>query len=379
MQPTRQGQASYAHVNEIVAGLRRRGWDVHLVEPAHPRPGGADGLRRVFAAASTQLRYWITRRFRPAGFVYLRSHFLNLPTAILARLSGSIVVQEINGPSTDLYDTWPRLRPLHGLLSLVSRSQIRMADAVVVVTPGLEGYVRERTGRRDGYHVIGNGADVDRFFPGAAQALDASEPAAHPALPDGTRYAVFVGALASWQGIDTILDAVRSPMWPSGVDLVIAGDGKERGRIETAARDDARIRWLGTVPYSQTPALVARSLTSLVPMTEASRSMFGLSPLKLFEAMASGIPVVASDLPGLGDVVRTHDCGVTFPAGDADALARSVAAIAADPARASEMGANGRAAAVDHYSWDARAGQTERVLLELAATREGRALFKDPS
>jgi glycosyltransferase involved in cell wall biosynthesis len=168
-------------------------------------------------------------------------------------------------------------------------------------------------------------------------------------------------------------------MWPSGVDLVIAGDGKERGRIETAARDDARIRWLGTVPYSQTPALVARSLTSLVPMTEASRSMFGLSPLKLFEAMASGIPVVASDLPGLGDVVRTHDCGVTFPAGDADALARSVAAIAADPARASEMGANGRAAAVDHYSWDARAGQTERVLLELAATREGRALFKDPS
>lgn len=364
MQPTRQGQASYAHVNEIVAGLRRRGWKVRLVEPPHPRPGRGDGPRRALAASTTQFTYWVECRFRPARFVYIRAHFLNLPTAILARLAGSIVIQEVNSGGTDMYDAWPRLRALHRVLSAISRIQIRLADAVVVVTPGLEGHTRERSGRRDGYYVIGNGADVDRFHPAAATATGVDCGAA--------RYVVFVGALASWQGIETILEAVSCPGWPSDVELVIAGDGRERGRIEVAARKDDRIRWLGTIPYMETPALLAGSLAALVPKSDSSASRFGLSPLKLFEGMASGVPVVVSDLPGLGDVVRSHECGLTFPAGDAEALARSVAELAADPARSAAMGSRGRDAAVALYSWDARARQTQEVLLKLANRRPDR-------
>ena len=355
MQPTRQGQASYAHVNEIVAGLRRRGWEVRLVEPPHPRPGRADGLRRAFAAASTQLAFALRCRLRPARFVYIRSHFLTLPSALLAKAAGSIVVQEVNGPMGDVFDAWPRLRPLSRLLSLVERTQLRWADAVVLVTPGLEAYVRERTGRGDGYHVIGNGANVDLFEPSTSQA------GAHP-----RPYAVFVGALVSWQGIDTVLEAVGAATWPSGVDLVVAGDGTERERVATAARANPRVRWLGTIPYKDAPALVSGSLAALVPMADAPRSRYGLSPLKLFEAMACAVPIVASDLPGLGDAVREHDCGFTFPAGDSDALARSVAELADDPARARAMGSRGRSAAAALYSWDARSGQTEHVLVEAA-------------
>jgi glycosyltransferase involved in cell wall biosynthesis len=375
MQPTRQGQASYAHVNEIVAGLRRRGWDVRLIEPSHPRPGRADGVRRVLAAASTQFTYWIKCGFRPARFVYIRSHFLNLPTAILARMSGSIVIQEVNGPSSDTYDAWPQLRPLHGVLSLISRSQIRMADAVVVVTPGLEGYVRERSGRRDGYHVIGNGANVVMFQPADLAPREIRRPrrsVATPATADPARYVVFVGALASWQGVDTMLEALRSPAWPPDVDLVIAGDGVERAKVQAAAQSDRRIRWLGTVPYRDSPGLISKSLAALIPKADGPSARFGLSPLKFYEAMACGVPRVVSDLPGLGDIVRAHECGITVPAGDPEALATAVAELAADSGRASEMGSNGRAAAVKLFSWDARAGQTERVLLEMLAKRQAR-------
>lgn len=362
MQPTRQGQASYAHVNEIVAGLRRRGWQVRLVEPSHPRPGQADGLRRAVAAAFTQLVYWLQCRFRPAPFVYIRAHFLALPTALLARAVGSIVVQEVNGPAGDMYEAWPRLRPLAGFLNLVMHAQFRLADAIVVVTPGLEGYLRDQTGRRTGYHVIGNGADVDRFRPLGPDA-------------DGTsrQYVVFVGALASWQGIETLLGAVDDPGWPSTVEVVIAGDGKLRGMIEVAGKANSRIRWLGTIPYAESPALVAGSLAALVPKADAPSSRYGLSPLKLFEALACGVPIVASDLPGLGDVIRAHECGVTFTAGDPRALARSVAWLAEHPAVAREMGSRGRDAAVAFYSWDARAGQTDQVLCNLATRRSSRA------
>ena len=359
MQPTRHGQASYAHVNEIVAGLRRRGWQVRLVEPPHPRPGRADGLRRAVAAAATQLAYGLRCRFRPARFVYIRSHFLTLPSALLAKASGSIVVQEVNGPATDVFDTWPRLRPFGRLLSLIGRAQLRWADAVVLVTPGLEDYVRRRTGRRDGYHVIGNGANTDLFVP----TIDRDDTAERP-------YVAFLGALASWQGIDTVLRAVNTADWPFDVDLVVAGDGRERDRIDEAARVNAHVRWLGTIPYDEAPALLSGSLAALVPMADVPRSRYGLSPLKLFEAMACGVPVVASDLPGLGDTVRAHQCGIAFPAGDADALARAVAELSQDRERARQMGVRGRFAAETHYSWDARAEQTEQVLVRTAARRQ---------
>jgi glycosyltransferase involved in cell wall biosynthesis len=358
LQPTRAGQASFTHVNEIVAGLRRRGWEVRVVEVPQPRPGRADGIRRAIMAVATQVQYWARCRLRPAPFVYIRSHFAALPTAAFARAAGAIVVQEVNGPLDDAFDAWPQLRPMQRLMAFSVRSQVRWADAVITVTPGLAEYVADFSGRRRICHVVGNGADVDRFHPATA------------AIPPGRpTYVVFVGALATWQGIDTVLGAMEAASWPAGVDLVIAGDGKDRGRIEIAAKANPRIRWLGTIPYSECPPLVAGSLAALVPKADVVNSAHGLSPLKLFEAMASGVPVVASDLPGLGDVVRTYDCGITFPAADPDALAGAVAQLAADPAGAAEMGARGRDAAVAHYSWDARAGQTEQVLLWAAGRR----------
>jgi glycosyltransferase involved in cell wall biosynthesis len=290
--------------------------------------------------------------------VYIRDHFLSLPTAVLARAAGAAVVQECNGPLEDTYDVWPQLRRLHRLLSLSMRIQFRMADALIVVAPGLEEYVAVTTGRRRGYSVVGNGADVDLFRPAVA------------AAPTGGRpYVVFVGALASWQGIDVVLSAVEAAEWPSDVDLVIAGEGREQSRVQEAARASDRIRWLGTIPYEESAALVSGSLAALVPMVDLPRSGFGLSPLKMYEAMACGVPVVASDLPGPGDIVRAHDCGIAVPAGDPESLARAVAWIAVDLVRASEMGARGRAAAVALYSWDARAAQTERVLLRIAGRR----------
>jgi glycosyltransferase involved in cell wall biosynthesis len=359
LQPTREGQASHAHVNEIVAGLRRRGWDVRLIEPPHPRPGRLDGARRAVALASLQLRYWVRCRFRPAPFVYIRSHFAALPTAALAKVAGAIVVQELNGPSGDAYDAWPQLRRLDRLLRVVTRAQVRWADALIAVTAGVRDQTAEVTGRRDGYHVIGNGADVDRFVPGRSGET-----------PARRAYVVFVGALASWQGIDTVLGAVRSGAWPRDLDLIIAGDGKESGRVREAAQIDGRVVWLGTIPYAQTPALVGGSLAALVPMGNVPRSRFGLSPLKLFEAMACGVPVIVSDLPGLADIVDATECGTKFRAGDSEALARAVADLVADPAHAKAMGARGRRAALAQYSWDARAGQTEQVLLDVASRRQ---------
>ena len=136
------------------------------------------------------------------------------------------------------------------------------------------------------------------------------------------------------------------PRGPPDLDLIIAGDGKEASRVEQAMRESAAIRWLGSVPYAEVAALVSSSFAALVPMNGLPRSNYGLSPLKLFEAMASGVPVVASDLPGLGDLVREHDCGLTFPAGDRTPSPRRLAGCGPIPARHASRGERGRAAAL---------------------------------
>jgi glycosyltransferase involved in cell wall biosynthesis len=361
LQPLREGQASYAHVHEIIAGLERRGWDVRLVRAPDPAGGRRGAVLRAISAFAVQVRYALRTRFRPASVVYIRSHFLALPTAALARAAGSVVVQEVNGVGGDAYAAWPALRRLRSFIRLSTGLQLAWADAIITVTEGLADRLATRVTPRAGCHVIGNGADVDRFRPDAG-IFDHPRP-----------YVVFVGALAPWQGIETVLDAVRSSSWPAGVDLVIAGDGKERDRVRQAAESDPRIRWLGTVPYRDVPSVTAASAAALVPMGDAARSRFGLSPLKLFEAMACGVPVVASDFPTLADTVREHDCGVTFPASQPHELAQAVARVVADPAAAKAMGARGRAACVERYSWDARAAQTQRVI-RTALRARGRAV-----
>lgn len=86
------------------------------------------------------------------------------------------------------------------------------------------------------------------------------------------------------------------------------------------------------------------------------------SPLKLYESMACGVPVVATDVVGISEIVKEFQCGVLVPAGDAKAIAHATAEVFASPQRAAEMGHRGREAAVKHFSWQARARQRLDVI-----------------
>jgi glycosyltransferase involved in cell wall biosynthesis len=104
-------------------------------------------------------------------------------------------------------------------------------------------------------------------------------------------------------------------------------------------------------------------VVSFVPMAAPEReTMF--SPLKLYESMACGVPVVASDVRGITEVVSESRCGILFPAGDARALTEATARIVSDPTAARAMGARGREAALARYSWRARGRERARVIEE---------------
>lgn len=349
LQATTEGQASHAHVHEIIGGLKRRGWDVDLFEPAYAGspPPGAPGRLAEF----TRVQRRLVRALKDGGYdaLYVRGHALAWPAARAARRLGVPVVQECNGPYEDFYMAWPPTRPLRPLIDLMTRTQFRDATARIAVTDELAAWIQRETGR--GAEVIGNGANTAIFRP------DAPMPAGL-VLPDA--FAVLFGALAPWQGIDVALDAVARPEWPADVSLVIVGDGIMRARVEAAAGRDERIVALGTLAYADVAGVVARAVCSLVLSDRPGE--WGLSPLKMYESMACGVPLVVPDRPGSATTVVANECGIVVGPLSPEGVAQAVTDLQSDPERARVMGSNGRAAVESRFSWDARAAATLAVI-----------------
>jgi phosphatidylinositol alpha-mannosyltransferase len=145
---------------------------------------------------------------------------------------------------------------------------------------------------------------------------------------------------------------------------VVAGDGRER----TAVRDlpieaRARVVMLGAVPHADLPPFHAACEVFCAPAT--GRESFGIV---LVEAMAAGLPVVATDIPGYREVVRDGIEGSLVPPRDPGALVGAVGRILDDPAYGAALGTAGRERA-RRFSWDAVAGEVEAVYREVAGRR----------
>ncbi|MEK9672145.1 MAG: glycosyltransferase family 4 protein [Rhodospirillaceae bacterium] len=357
LEAPREGQASYAHIHEIIAGLERRGWAVTLFAPSYSDKWKRPSLPfRLIEYLCLQWR--VMRAFEEGERVYVRCHFLAFPAALWARLRGAPIVHEINGPYEDVAIAYRWAAPLAGVINWMWRTQYRWADRLITVTPQLADWVRAQ-GVATPVDVVPNGANTDLFRPDAPTAGGDTLP---------RKYAIFFGGLARWQGIPTMLAAKALADWPEDVGLVVVGDGADRPAVEAAAAGDPAIRYLGRRPYRDLPGLIAGAVCGLVPKNSGGdRAGTGLYPLKVFETLACGVPAVVSDFPGQGDLVKNNDCGIAVPAEDPPALARAVAALAANPDRANAMGRRGRDIIAAHHSWDTRAGATEETLNKVGA------------
>ncbi len=348
-----EGAAAHVHVNEICSGLSRRGWRTTLLQPSYDTPARRPGvLKRLAAIMGVNWRAW--RMLDRVDAIYCRANPLLFPISYLARRRGVIVAHECNGPYADIGIAYPWVRPFLNLFIAPQRWQYRRANAVVAVTDELKRWLENERGRQD-VALISNAANTDLF-----------SPAVIPERVGARPFVVFFGALAVWHGARVMLEAIQHRDWPADVDLLIIGAGVESHLIETAAATNPRILYIGRQPYRRVPGLIVGALAGLVPIVDVSgRAETGLAPLKLFETLAAGLPVVATDYPAQADFVRDHDCGIVIPPGDAAALAGAVAALARDPAAAKAMGARGRAAVEREHSWDHRAAEVDRLLRAL--------------
>jgi len=191
------------------------------------------------------------------------------------------------------------------------------------------------------------------LFPAA---LDRSMARAELGIDDERPLVVYTGGLLAWKGVDVLVEAARAL---SDVQFVIAGGMQaDVERSKRLAAGLEHVRFDGFQPPARVASYLSAADLAVVPnrSTPAISARY-TSPLKVFEAMAYGTPLVVSDLPSLRDILSEDEALFVAP-DDARALAQGVRTLLDDPGRRARLG-RALAARAPEHTWDARA---QRIL-----------------
>jgi len=167
---------------------------------------------------------------------------------------------------------------------------------------------------------------------------------------------LFVGRLVERKGVSHLVDAVNLLLPGAEVRLVIVGDGPERARIEARVRDrglDGRVAVRGQVSDAELQAAYAGADAFVLPAVVDRRGDTEGLGVVLLEAMNHRVPVIASAIGGITDIVEDGVSGLLVPPGDAPALAAALGRLAGAPDLAAGLGEAGYRRLRERFGWDA--------------------------
>ncbi len=291
------------------------------------------------------------RSFR-ADALYERYAFFNVAGALAARAARVPLILEVNyTATTPLYRK--RSRALLPLARAAERFVFGRAARIAAVSTVLSRQIATSGVPAERVVTLPNAADPERFR------ADLSGRAVRERYGlDGARVVGFSGAFFPWHGVHLLIDVLpgllrRVPE----TSVLLVGDGPERRVLEEQVRRaglSERVRFTGRVGHDELPAHVAAFDVAVMP----DSNEYG-SPMKIYEYMAMGKPVVGPRLGPLEDGIKDGETGILFERLDASALESALATLLGDESRRRLMGRRAREHVLASHTWTRNA---ERVL-----------------
>jgi len=327
----------------------------HIV-PLGPRFWDFPEIKSVSSNAAFEAAALRLLGDRKIAFIYQRYSLNNYAGVRLARRYAVPLVLEYNGSEIWLNLHWGRPLRHEALSERVELLDLRVADVVVVVSDPMKNELVARGIDGEKVLVNPNGVDPDRYSPD----IDGEGVRKRYDLADHLVVG-FIGTFGPWHGAEVLTEAFaqllrRYPEYRDCLRLLMIGDGPTlpEARRRLAAGDvlDAAV-FTGRTSQEEGPAHLAACDILVSPhVPNADGTPFFGSPTKLFEYMAIGKAIVASDLDQIGEVLEHDRTGWLVRPGDAEALTEGLRTLIEDPERRSRLGRAARDEVVAKYTWN---------------------------
>lgn len=327
-------------------------------------------LRRILY--NRDLETELLRRFEsdPPDFIYERASLYATAGAALAQRFGVPLILELNAPLA-VEQLAYRATGLGELAAQAERWTLTHADAVVVVSAELGKHVKSLGVKAGRIHVMPNGVNPELFHPadGRARHFVRAVSRSFLGVHGMTRPTLgFVGGLRPWHGVEVLPELLaRLQKRHPGTRLVIAGDGQLRGELERAFAKRGLHKLVtitGLLAHEAVPDVIRTFDVALAPYPKHNHDFY-FSPLKLFEYMACGIPVVASKLGQIAATVRHGQTGWLYPPGNLDALTASCERLLADAPLRRKLGTAAAKLVHNKFTWDGNAARVVELAKRL--------------
>jgi len=352
-------KGSVTHIKEIVAGLQKRGHQVGLIG----RPWKSIVLSSLFLLIS------LFGKLPQYDVIYARDYH----TVILALLPRLFfrkkLVYEINGIANEEQklkkDSFLN-RILVFLIQKAERMATKYSERIVSVTPQIGVYLIQN------YHcfpdkvkVIPNGVNTKKFHPIHDEVL-LGEWRGRLGIAKEEIIIAFVGNLAPWQGVETLIEVAPFLLKEvKNIKFLIIGDGilkkAFKEKVNNLGVTDHFI-FTGMVNYKEITNYINIADICVLPKR---RLKSGYSPIKLYEYMACGKPVVASKVEGL-EFIEEEGIGRLVESGDVMRFQEEILDLIKNPEKGMMMGNKGLLIAREKFDWELKSALIEKVLEELA-------------
>lgn len=300
-----------------------------------------------------QLQSWL--QGRKFAVVHIRSIYEGFPIALNKSKYCDYLVFEVNGlPSIELKYRYPNVVEDRELLhKLISQEDICLEAADLIITPSsiTKEFLKTRGVNESKIRVIPNGVDLNIFsyFNMGMGAM--------PCAPTNPFHMLYFGTLSPWQGVNLAVEALALVNRDIPAKLTIIGQGRE-SQIQALKQLAAKLQVLENIDI-----LEARSQTDLVksihtanailaPLMPNDRNLIqGCCPLKILEGMATGIPVIASDLPVVQELGLDREHFLLVKPGSAKAIKDAVLILNQDSELTNKLAINARQRIEAYYTW----------------------------
>lgn len=287
------------------------------------------------------------------SFIYQRYGRNNYAGVLLANKLNIPCVMEYNGSELWMADNWGGTIRYRKTTEEIELAVFNAADLIVGNAQALKDELVERGIHPNKIVIIPNGVDADKFTPGT----NGKEVRERYGIANDDMVVSFVGSFGPWHGAEVLAQAAAKVVKAnSHVKFMFVGNGGSLTKVQSIIREngvEANAIFTGVVKQNETPYYLAASdilVSPQIPNPDGS-PFFG-SPTKLFEYMASGKAIVASNLDQMGQILLDDETALLTTPGSADEIADCIIRLANDAKLRMTLGENAREEAVKKYTWD---------------------------